>query len=472
MNRLRAATVLAVLWGAGAASAETTGLQLTLSPYAGGAFWDQLQKLDDSFVAGGRVGLAFCPWLGVEGTYGVAPTQVTGGTDVRASHIGADAVFSLWPSHHLVPYVTGGWAQIEFDPDAGDTQTLNGWEAGAGLRWMLRESLGLRFEARDVLLERDPDSKWMHDVFVTAGLHIALGGQVRDTDADGVPDGKDRCANTPSGVMVDATGCPTDSDGDRVWDGVDQCPGTPRAAVVDATGCPVDRDGDGVPDGLDNCGDTPHGATVDAAGCPADSDADGVWDGLDQCASTPRGAVVNEIGCPVDSDRDGVYDGLDRCPATPEDVRVDAAGCPIEVNEKETQLLDTGMIRLNNVNFESGKADLRPESFAVLDEVGTILTQWPQLQIEIGGHTDSVGDDAYNRNLSQRRAQSVMDYLRGKFAGLGESQYTVMGYGESQPVAKNTTRDGRALNRRVEFKVLNTDVLKKEVEQRKLLRKP
>ena len=472
MNRIRAAAVLAVLCGVSAAHAETTGLQVTLSPYAGGAFWDQLHKLDDSFMFGGRAGLAFSPWFGVEGTYGIGLTSLTAGGDMRVNHIGADAVFSLAPGRRLVPYVAGGWAQLEFDPDAGDTQTLNGWEAGLGVRWMLRDAIGLRLDARDVLVERDPDAKWLHDIFVTAGLHFALGGVVRDTDGDGVTDGKDRCEGTPVGVMVDATGCPTDSDRDGVWDGLDQCPGTPRGARVDAKGCPVDSDGDGVPDGPDNCGDTPRGATVDAAGCPSDADADGVWDGLDQCASTPRGAVVNELGCPIDSDRDGVYDGLDRCPATPEDVRVDAAGCPIEVNEKETQLLDTGMIRLSNINFETAKADLRPESFAALDEVGKILTQWPQLQIEIGGHTDSYGDEAYNRDLSRRRAQAVLDHLRGKFPDLGESQYTVKGYGEAQPVADNATRDGRTLNRRVEFKVLNTETLKKEVERRKLLRKP
>src|SRR5205807_1593300 len=85
---------------------------------------------------------------------------------------------------------------------------------------------------------------------------------------------------------------------------------------------------------------------------PLDSDGDGVYDGLDQCPGTPKGAHVDADGCPVDSDGDGVPDGIDQCPDTPKNLKVDATGCPIEVNEKETELLDTGMIRLRHVEFK------------------------------------------------------------------------------------------------------------------------
>jgi len=141
------------------------------------------------------------------------------------------------------------------------------------------------------------------------------------------------------------------------------------------------------------------------------------------------------------------------------------------VNEKETQLLDTGMIRINNVNFATAKWDIRPESFAVLDEVGGILSQWPQLQIEIGGHTDSRGSNAYNQTLSEQRANAVLEYLTTKFPALQRSQYSAKGYGESAPIADNKTETGRALNRRVEFKVLNRETLRKEIDRRKMLKK-
>ncbi len=127
-------------------------------------------------------------------------------------------------------------------------------------------------------------------------------------------------------------------------------------------------------------------------------------------------------------------------------------------------ILDTGLIRLGNVNFDTGKATIKAESLPVLDQVGKILVTGRSCKIEIGGHTDSSGSDALNQRLSEQRAQSVKDYLVKTFADLKGDQYTVVGYGEGQPIADNKTKEGKAQNRRVEFKVLNTEVLKKQVE--------
>jgi outer membrane protein OmpA-like peptidoglycan-associated protein len=146
-------------------------------------------------------------------------------------------------------------------------------------------------------------------------------------------------------------------------------------------------------------------------------------------------------------------------------------GCPIELIERETELLDTGMIRLQDVNFTTGKADILPESQGTLDVVAQVLTKWPELRIEIGGHTDSRGSNAANQRLSEARAQSVRDYLTGKFPALKSDQFSVKGYGESKPVLPNTSDLNMAKNRRVEFVVLNKDVLKREVERRRLLQK-
>ena len=99
------------------------------------------------------------------------------------------------------------------------------------------------------------------------------------------------------GAAVDDRGCSRDSDGDNIPDGLDRCPDTPAGVLVDPRGCPKDSDGDGIPDGLDRCSETPRGATVDALGCPGDEDGDGVLDGLDRCPRTPAGAAVNASGC-------------------------------------------------------------------------------------------------------------------------------------------------------------------------------
>ena len=213
------------------------------------------------------------------------------------------------------------------------------------------------------------------------------------------------------------------------------------------------------------------GLTYDFDRKPKDSDGDGVNDRKDRCPGTPKGATVNAEGCPGDSDADGVYDGLDQCPGTPANLKVDDKGCPIVSVERETELLDTGMIRLRDVRFESAKARILPDAYPLLDEVGVILSRWPQLRIEIGGHTDSRGSDRKNQALSEARAASVKTYLVERFPGIAAGQITTRGYGESKPVSPNRTAQDMAKNRRVEFKVMNRDVLKKEIEQRKLLQK-
>src|SRR5262249_9193798 len=121
------------------------------------------------------------------------------------------------------------------------------------------------------------------------------------------------------------------------------------------------------------------------------------------------------------------------------------------------------------VNFETNKADILPESFPTLDAVGMLLTKWPQLKLEIGGHTDSRGSAVRNQKLSEARAASVRSYILGKFPTLDPNQFTVKGYGKTRPIVPNTNELNWAKNRRVEFVVTNNDVLKKEIEKRRLL---
>jgi outer membrane protein OmpA-like peptidoglycan-associated protein len=464
-----ASMALLFLAGVPAASAPRLSYpQLTLDGFGGVLSGDSSSRPDPGTagMGGGRGGLLVRSWLGLEGTYGAAS-----GDALRLNHVGADLVVRLLPERRICPYVTGGWAQLEIDPDHAETQTLNGWEAGGGILAPVWRRLGLRLDVRDVMVEQDAPSKWLHDVIATAGLQLAVGGSERDSDADGVGDSQDRCPDTPFDAIVDASGCPLDADKDGVADGLDNCANTPPGVRVDARGCPQDSDGDGVSDAVDACADTPRGATVDARGCPLDADADGVADGLDTCASTPRGAVVDPKGCPLDSDGDGVPDGIDQCAGTPVGSQVDSTGCTPVASAKLIELLDTGKIRLENVHFATSKVALTPDSYPALDALGQLLLQWPQLQIEIAGHTDSQGAAASNQKLSLARAQAVVDYLVQKFPGLDSKQYTAKGYGESQPVADNKTAAGRAQNRRVELRVLNRDVLRQEVERRGLVPK-
>lgn len=198
----------------------------------------------------------------------------------------------------------------------------------------------------------------------------------------------------------------------------------------------VDSDGDGITDLQDRCPGTPPGTAVDAAGCPLDTDGDGVYDERDQCPDTPAGVAVNPLGCPLDSDRDGVYDYLDKCPDTPAGLTVDEKGCPISMTL--------------SIEFDVDKDDIKPRYHNELAKGAAFIRKYSDQKILIAGHTDSTGTEAYNEILSQRRAESVRNYLIQNF-GLDGEKLFARGFGETAPIATNDTIEGRQHNRRVEL---------------------
>ena len=144
---------------------------------------------------------------------------------------------------------------------------------------------------------------------------------------------------------------------------------------------------------------------------------------------------------PPDTDGDGVTDDRDKCPGTPRGVAVDADGCP-----------QKGSITLDGVTFDYDSARLTADSANTLDTVAAGLKKYPRLKVELQGHTDNKGPDAYNLTLSQQRANAVREQLLR--AGVPSAQMTAKGYGEAEPVADNKTDEGRAMNRRVVMLVL------------------
>ncbi|WDH24200.1 OmpA family protein [Pseudomonas chlororaphis] len=156
-----------------------------------------------------------------------------------------------------------------------------------------------------------------------------------------------------------------------------------------------------------------------------------------------------------DEDGDGVPDSRDKCPGTPKGVQVDANGCPPEpvAVVEEVVVVKEETIVIRDVHFEFDSARLTAADKAKLDTIATRLKQEaPSAQLRVAGHTDSVGSDAYNQRLSEKRARSVTEYLIS--AGVPRSSFvSVVGAGESQPVADNKTADGRAMNRRTEIKI-------------------
>ncbi|GEM_PF-642521 len=411
----------------------------------------QHRSLGDAELAYGlRGGYHFKPsWAWFADVYRaeISPLRRSGSASTWALRTGLEAFLSPEDRRNRW-FVAGGpgWMNVDLSGGGGFDRLFA--SLGVGQRRDVGDNDAIRWEIR---ADRTLSNDGLDGDDITRGLLVvsyAWGlGRTADADGDEVRDRRDSCPDTPHGAVVDERGCPVDSDHDGVFDGIDECAGTAKMWLVDRQGCPVDSDGDGIFDGEDECSDTPAGATIDANGCPTDGDGDGVFDGIDRCTGTTKGVRVDDAGCPKDSDGDGVFDGLDQCPNTPTGAEVKDDGC-----EKVAALFqdESRKLVLEGVHFATDSAELSDESRSILDRVALSLADWPEVKIEVGGHTDSDGSESYNQRLSARRAESVREYLISK--GISGERVTARGYGESRPIEKDESKGAKAKNRRVEIK--------------------
>ncbi|HEY7726455.1 MAG TPA: OmpA family protein [Anaeromyxobacteraceae bacterium] len=211
-----------------------------------------------------------------------------------------------------------------------------------------------------------------------------------------------------------------------------------------------DRDGDGIPDDIDRCPLDPEDKDgfQDEDGCPdPDNDGDGIVDAMDACPNN-AGQLENR-GCPVvdvDTDGDGILDRLDKCPAVPGPA---PDGCPKKYTLVEVKK-DHIAIK-QQVKYATNKFAVLKASFRLLDQVVQVLTDYPKMKVRIEGHTDSVGGEAKNLTLSQRRADAVKAYLVKK--GIAPERLEAVGFGPTKPIASNRSEKGRQQNRRTEFRI-------------------
>lgn len=354
--------------------------------------------------------------------------------------------------------------------------------AGGGINFRLSPTVNLNIQESFMFSNKDrrdgidnangdfkkKDSYLTHMVGLTFNL-----GDTKDTDGDGVSDKKDQCPDTPTEVKVDKLDCPLDRDKDGIADYLDACPDTAGSAILN--GCP-DRDNDGVEDAKDRCPD--QAGTIALLGCP-DADKDGVADMDDKCANTKPGTKVDTKGCPMDSDNDGVTDDLDRCP----DVAGVASlkGCPDAdgdgiadlddkcPNAKGTlankgcpEIAKADIVRITYIGskifFENNSDKLKVASLSQLDELSKILYKYDGATLTIEGHTDIIGEESYNKNLSLARANDVKSIIEKSLAKSGRSdvKFEVYGSGEDESKAPfdNKYPEERFYNRTVVIDIL------------------
>lgn len=316
------------------------------------------------------------------------------------------------PTASIVPFalVGAGALGVYSKPEAVGKDTDFGIHFGGGVKFLLSKRFTMRADIRDVWTMRrnnlatgEVQELKAHNLELLFGLSLAL----------------NRPKPTPPPPEA-----PKDTDGDGILDKDDECP-TKRELF---------------------------NGFQDEDGCPeSDRDGDGFWDKPDQDKCPDERGVAPD-GCPiVDTDGDGIMDPDDKCPEEPETKNgfEDQDGCPDEVPKEVERFMGV----IEGINFETGKDSIRPDSRLVLKRAQEILAKYPSIRIEISGHTDNRGRKSFNQELSQRRADSVKRYLVD--AGIEVGRIETRGAGMSEPIADNATRDGRAKNRRIEFKVLS-----------------
>ncbi|MDB4306889.1 OmpA family protein [Flavobacteriaceae bacterium] len=366
-------------------------------------------------------------------------TKVEGATNVNYPYYHLDGFITYRPLENslIQPFIKGGYGLSNFDLNDNDLQvsflsknTSKTFFGGIGVDLMYSDNVGISFQSSF----RNAIENYGIDHFQhTITLFYQWGN--RDSDGDGIADKKDACPDVPG--IPEFDGCP-DSDNDGIQDKEDACPLLAGTAAL--KGCP-DTDGDGIADHEDLCPEVAGLLTM--SGCP-DSDSDGVSDAEDECPET-SGSLENK-GCPwPDTDGDGVFDKDDLCPDTEGTTSND--GCP----EISSEIIETLNKFGAKINFMADSdLILGRKTRAVLDDIKNVLMANPEGHLLIEGYASEEGSEEYNQNLSFRRAEAVRDYLVK--LGVDQRRLEVLGFGEINPIGDNSKPEGRAENRRVQFR--------------------
>ena len=330
------------------------------------------------------------------------------------------------------PYLKAGvWGETSLNTGSDAYSENTDWSnfGSVGFDYSFGDKFGAYAEYSMGKIASGPEADYG---LMSVGVSYAFGSG--DRDKDGVSDKKDKCPDVPG--LKEFEGCP-DTDEDGIPDNEDDCP--EEAGPAENKGCP-DTDGDGVLDKDDTCPEVAGLAELN--GCP-DADEDGVADQDDECPEV-AGPEDNK-GCPwPDTDEDGVLDKDDECP---EEAGTGANGCPEVSKEVIEALNDAGL----NILFAGDSYRIMgAKTLKAFESVKAILDENTEGVVLIQGYASQDGSEEYNLNLSRKRAEAVRDRLIE--LGVNAARLEVEAFGENMPVGDNSTREGRAQSRRVEFK--------------------
>jgi OOP family OmpA-OmpF porin len=394
------------------ASAANREGQFSVSPVIGGYTYDSPQGIgyDSNPIFGGRAGYNFTDNIGIEGLFDYVHS--TKGRTIDMYRYGGELLYHFYPENKFVPYLAAGFNGVNFTGGGQDKRVRSAFDGGIGAKYFLFDSFALRGDVRAIAYNRL--NRWNGNLEYTLGAYIPFGGAKPAAKPVEPPP-------APAPPVVAPAPAPAPPPPAAPTASLAVSPSTitkGQSATLNwksqnASGCDIQPGIGPVP---------PQGARTIT---PADSTS------YDLSCSGAGGTAVSAAGVTVN---------VPPPPAPAPKPAPKAAASPERFCSKPAVV---------DVFFDTDKAAIKTQYDADLNNLGSFLKDFPKAKGEISGHTDNVGSDKYNQKLSERRANSVRDYIVNKF-GIASDRLTAKGYGESKPVASNKTREGKAKNRRVE----------------------
>jgi len=395
------------------ATAGNKAEQFSVSPMVGGITFEGKQHLETSPVYGLRLGYNITSAFGVEALFDYANTKGTiTGNKVDFYRYGGELLYHFMPDNTLVPYVAAGYAGVNFNHDTATNSAdkpIGAFDYGLGLKYFITDNLALRGDVRHLIFRHNQTQQ---AVEYMVGLYIPFGGATpaaKPVEPAPAPAKVEEPAPVPeTPKVVVPPPAPVSSLTANPTSVTKGQPATLSWTSQNATNCDI-QPGVGPVPTQGSMSITPERDTVYTINCTG-----------------PGGSVLSNTGI-----------GVIVPPPVVEAVQPKAA--PVKLCSPT--VLD--------IKFDTNKANIKPEFDGELKKVGDFLNEFPKAKGAIEGHTDNVGDKASNLKLSQRRAASVRDYIIKKF-GIAPERIDAKGYGLAKPVADNKTKEGRAMNRRIE----------------------